>query len=367
MLTAGQVFSELPRDAADIAARHGDFVWRTLQRLGVPEADLDDVYQEVMIVVHRQLGAFEGRSKTTTWLYAICVRVASTYRRLAWFRRERPTFELPERASPDAGPDELLGDAEERRALREVLDLMVPEKRAVFVMFELDEMPCDEIAQIVGVPIGTIHSRLHAARQDFQGALRRWQARHERRSAKRWSLLAAISFFLGWRGLAIAGIALAGAVGARAYATHGDVPEAIATSSRAEIENAPAPLVPSAPPSAAEPAPAAGPAPAAVASPKPVVTAAPSPNDTLASELALVARGRAELAADPASALRALEEHARRFPNGKLTIERELLALDALERLGRSSEARVRATRLLSRARGTIYEDRVRAHVDRTR
>jgi RNA polymerase sigma-70 factor, ECF subfamily len=59
------------------------------------------------------------------------------------------------------------------------------EKRAIFVMFELDEMPCESIAEILGVLVGTVHSRLHAARKDFQAALKRFAAREQSRRALR--------------------------------------------------------------------------------------------------------------------------------------------------------------------------------------
>jgi RNA polymerase sigma-70 factor (ECF subfamily) len=166
-----------PRDVANVFMRHGDFVWRTLQRLGVRDSDLEDVTQEVFVVVHRQLAAFGGRSSLTTWLYAICTRVASTHRRRAWVRRELPTAELPDAPSPAAGPETSLDDARARRKLGEILDLMDLEKRSLFVMFELDEMPCEEIAEILGVPVGTVHSRLHSARLEFKNALRIWRAR----------------------------------------------------------------------------------------------------------------------------------------------------------------------------------------------
>src|SRR5262245_22373561 len=55
---------------------HFDFVWRSLRRLGVPHPGLDDAVQEVFIVVHRRLGAFEGRSTLKTWLFGIAVHVA---------------------------------------------------------------------------------------------------------------------------------------------------------------------------------------------------------------------------------------------------------------------------------------------------
>jgi hypothetical protein len=85
--------------------------------------------------------------------------------------------------------------------------------------------------------------------------------------------------------------------------------------------------------------------------------------DTLEAELDLLARARAALERDPRAALASLDEHARTFPGGKLGIERELLALDVLERLGRAADARARAERLLERARGSIYEARVRARL----
>jgi RNA polymerase sigma-70 factor, ECF subfamily len=177
----------VPRDAADAFARHGDFVWRTLQRLGIRDADLEDVMQEVFVVVGRQLGGFAGSSKVTTWLYGISIRVASTHRRRAWVRREVPTSEMPDGPTAEAGPDDQLEMARERRQLREVLDMMSVEKRALLVMFELDEMSCEEIADVLGVPTGTVHSRLHAAREEFKSALHRWRARSRPPGVSRWS------------------------------------------------------------------------------------------------------------------------------------------------------------------------------------
>lgn len=166
-----------PRNATEALARYGDFVWRTLQRLGVRDADLEDVLQEVFIVVDRKIGSFAGRSQMTTWLYGVTRRVASTHRRRAWVRREVPTAEPPEGPCLEAGPEQSLGESEDREKLAEVLGLMDLEKRAIFVMWELDETPCETIAQTLGIPVGTVHSRLDAARRDFQGALKRWHAR----------------------------------------------------------------------------------------------------------------------------------------------------------------------------------------------
>src|SRR5882724_509457 len=60
-----------------------DFVWRSLRRLGVPEATLDDAAQDVFVVVHRRLPEFEARSTVKTWLFGIVLRVVATHRRTA--------------------------------------------------------------------------------------------------------------------------------------------------------------------------------------------------------------------------------------------------------------------------------------------
>src|SRR6187402_2856082 len=68
---------------------NADFVFRSLQRLGIRDADLDDVLQEVFVVVHQRLHTFDGSAKMTTWLYGVTFRVASSHRRRAYVRRER--------------------------------------------------------------------------------------------------------------------------------------------------------------------------------------------------------------------------------------------------------------------------------------
>ncbi len=110
--------------------------------------------------------------------------------------------------------------------------------------------------------------------------------------------------------------------------------------------------LPSPPPSAHRPE-----APPIAEDPPPLAPArAP---DTLAEEAALIERARVALGASPAEALARTEEHAARFPAGKLSMERELVAIDALGRLGRRPEARSRAEHLLARARGGLYEARL--------
>ncbi|MFT3768838.1 MAG: sigma-70 family RNA polymerase sigma factor [Minicystis sp.] len=166
-------------DLLAVHAAQADFVWRSLQRLGVRPADLEDVFQEVFIVVHRRLHTFDGSSALTTWLFGVCLRVAAAHRRRAWFRREVPTDDLAEhREVPeDELPDAAVASRQARAALEAMLDRMDLDKRAVFVMFELDELSSEEIAAILGVPVGTVWSRLSAARKQFEKIAAREKAR----------------------------------------------------------------------------------------------------------------------------------------------------------------------------------------------
>src|SRR5579864_5836672 len=86
----GAICDAVPPEASfqEIYRAHFPMVWRALGRLGVREADLMDVTQNVFIIVHRQLGAFEGRSELRTWIFSICRHVAKDYVRSAPIRRE---------------------------------------------------------------------------------------------------------------------------------------------------------------------------------------------------------------------------------------------------------------------------------------
>lgn len=151
-----------------VHAEHADLVWATLQRFGVAPEDLEDAFQDVFIVVQQRIGEFDGGARLSTWLFEICRRVASTHRRKARKLRER-TCETPADDLIDAtsGPEQLAEERQAREQLARILDAMDPERRAFFVMFEIEEMPCDEIASLAGIPVGTVYSRLHAARKQF--------------------------------------------------------------------------------------------------------------------------------------------------------------------------------------------------------
>ncbi|HMI91968.1 MAG TPA: RNA polymerase sigma factor [Polyangiales bacterium] len=152
---------------------HSAFVWRVLRRLGVHEADVADVCQDVFIAVHTQLPRFEARSKPSTWIYGIARRRAASYRALARHRREQLSSfdgDPPERfAHHDAG------DGPERARLRSELDALLAQldddKREVFVLYEIEGLDMPEVVEIVGCPLQTGYGRLHAARARLRQAV----------------------------------------------------------------------------------------------------------------------------------------------------------------------------------------------------
>jgi len=175
-----EVVGGTPEEAAESGAPtlrsvfrdHVAFVWRTLRHLGVDDAELDDCCQEVFLVVHRRLSGFEGRSSMRTWLYAIARRVASQHRRRHPRRREAPLDHAPE---GELAPAQV--EAVHRRQARErlyaILDELPEDQRAVYVLYEIEQVPMREVAESMGTPLQTAYSRLHAARDRVNEAVDR--------------------------------------------------------------------------------------------------------------------------------------------------------------------------------------------------
>ncbi len=160
----------------EIFREYAPFVWRGLRRLGVPESDVEDVCQEVFVVVHRKLGDFEGRSSLRTWIYGICARTASDYRRSGRVRREVVT-DAPPDAPQEGGQHDAVALRQARVQLDRILDELDDDKRSVFVLYEIEELTMAEVAEALACPLQTAYSRLHAARKVVEAGVQRAQAR----------------------------------------------------------------------------------------------------------------------------------------------------------------------------------------------
>jgi RNA polymerase sigma-70 factor (ECF subfamily) len=172
-----------PRAEADARVRsfrqlyeaHVDFVWRNLRRLGVQESDVEDRTQEVFVVAHRRFDQFEDRGHgPRAWLFQIVLRVASDARR---HRRRHP--EDPDggdamgRAAVDAPQAEAILRREALSRLDAALETIDVGRRTVIVLHEIEEMTAPEIAQVLGIPLNTVYSRLRVGRAELEEALTR--------------------------------------------------------------------------------------------------------------------------------------------------------------------------------------------------
>jgi RNA polymerase sigma-70 factor, ECF subfamily len=167
--------------AATLVRLHLQSVWRTLRRLGVPIPAVDDATQEVFVVATRKLDAIEP-GKEQQFLYGIALRVAANARR-ASATHQRFFDDAAPVAGVDAAPptDALLHAKRMRALLDTVLDALPEDLRTVFVLFELEGWSGPELADLLGVPVGTVASRLRRAREAFREEAALARVRHSSR------------------------------------------------------------------------------------------------------------------------------------------------------------------------------------------
>jgi RNA polymerase sigma-70 factor (ECF subfamily) len=143
-----------------------DFVWRSLRRLGVGPALVEDAAQDTFMILHRRLGDLRPDASPKAFLFGIALRVAHDYRRTAR-RKGADRLDLDGAMSKDAGPFERAAKAEAVRAVERFLESLDEDKRAVFVLAELEGMTAPEISDALSVNLNTVYSRLRLARERF--------------------------------------------------------------------------------------------------------------------------------------------------------------------------------------------------------
>jgi RNA polymerase sigma-70 factor (ECF subfamily) len=140
---------------------HAGFVLRLVRHLGVHDGDAEDVTQEVFMIVHRRIADLNADSSARSWLFGIARRVVANYLRKVQRRREHVGSDP---CAEQADPADALQLARDRALLQRALDRLDADKRAVFVLFELEGVAMNEVATMVGCPLHTAYSRLYAAR-----------------------------------------------------------------------------------------------------------------------------------------------------------------------------------------------------------
>lgn len=168
------------RDAAaiDFTTLYHDYkskVYGTVTHVVGRTDELDDIVQTVFLEIHRSLPKYRGQSKLSTWIYRISVNVALQYIRKRKRRRVFLFFKDDERQAEGMGHD-LRPRYEHRDLMHRVhglLEKLTEKKRVVFILHEFEGVPLEEVARICDVPLNTVRSRLHAARTELIGRMRR--------------------------------------------------------------------------------------------------------------------------------------------------------------------------------------------------
>lgn len=174
----------LPSDIDRVYAEHFRYVWRCLRALGVRDSVLDDAVHDVFLVVQQKLASFDGQAALTTWLYAIALRVArrarASARKDAWrlasvddADESLADMAVSESALSPDHPERALERVERLSLARQALNRLDDDKREAFVLAQVEQMSAPEIAEITGLPVNTVYSRVRAAKLAFQAEVAR--------------------------------------------------------------------------------------------------------------------------------------------------------------------------------------------------
>ena len=153
------------------------YVHRSVQRLGVPPRDAQDVTHDVFVVVHRKLSSYDRARPLRPWLLAIAARVASDYRRLSRNRLEHVGAAVAEPQDERPAQDAQLEQRDARALVLQALQAVDEDRRPLLIMVDLDEVSVPDAASALELPLNTAYSRLRLGRQELTAAVRRLQAR----------------------------------------------------------------------------------------------------------------------------------------------------------------------------------------------
>ncbi len=148
-------------------------VWRIARRLGVSETEADDVTQEVFVVASEKRDRIIP-GKERAFLFGVTLRIVK--QRFASAKRQPIPIEVENERHRDPNPEDLLDQYQTRKLLDRLLADFPLELRAVFVLYEIEDLSTAEIAESLEIPAGTVASRLHRARKFFRQRVARWKA-----------------------------------------------------------------------------------------------------------------------------------------------------------------------------------------------
>jgi RNA polymerase sigma-70 factor (ECF subfamily) len=166
----------VPPDFRALFEEHFGYVWNALRHFGIRDSDLEDLAHEVFLRVHERLGECDASRPLRPWLFAFAYRVAAAHRRLARHRVEVVGANVESVDFACRADDELIR-REDRELALAALEAIEIDRRAVFILHEIDGVPIPEVAAAIAIPTGTAYSRLRLARQEFNAAVKRLRLR----------------------------------------------------------------------------------------------------------------------------------------------------------------------------------------------
>ncbi|MCA1833798.1 MAG: RNA polymerase sigma factor [Actinomycetota bacterium] len=156
----------------EIVSRHRNRVYAIAFRICNRHEDALDVTQDVFVTAYRKLSSFRQEAQLTTWLHRLAVNAALDLARKR-SRRDHRSLEAAEQLADDApGPDEYAAASVRAAEVQRALARLSPDHRAVVVLHDLHDLDYAEVAAALGIPVGTVKSRLHRARLELARSLK---------------------------------------------------------------------------------------------------------------------------------------------------------------------------------------------------
>jgi RNA polymerase sigma-70 factor (ECF subfamily) len=170
-------------DFHSIYERWFDEVSRWVTVMGSPEAEREDLVQDVFLVVHRRLPDFDGEN-VAGWLYRIARRRVRDFRRLGWvkqlvFGNIEWSESLP---NASASPADSAETNEKRELFERLVQRLSESERAALMLFEVHGYSGERVAQVQGIPVNTVWARVHSARRKLRASLARFEKNEQRRT-----------------------------------------------------------------------------------------------------------------------------------------------------------------------------------------
>jgi RNA polymerase sigma factor (sigma-70 family) len=163
-------------DLREVFRTHVDSVWRLARAFGLAAEDADDVTQEVFLVAHRRLHTFRPGASVRAWLLGITRNVAMHHRR-GHTSRARQLSSLVSVEDASETPERSMRVQQAAALMQSFLDRLDVDKRVAFLLCDVEGMTTPELAEMLGVPNGTVSSRLRAARAQLERFMARVHAR----------------------------------------------------------------------------------------------------------------------------------------------------------------------------------------------